>query len=120
MPRSDSGEGFVKGIFTLAILALLVFVGVKAVPVYFDNYQLADYIRDRAIRASVERTAPDIIQNEVVRYAQNLGLPISRDNVRVTSGDLTVKIQIDYTVPVDLKFYTWNLHFAPSAENRAF
>ena len=121
MPFSDSGEGLIKGIFTLAILVALGFVGVKVIPVYFNNSQFADYIRDRAVRATVERTAaPEIIQAEVVHYARGLGLPVVSDNVRVTVADRRVSIQVDYTVPVDLEFYTWNLHFAPSAESQGY
>jgi hypothetical protein len=29
-----------------------------------------------------------------------------------------VTVDVDYTVPVDLKVYVLNLHFTPSAENR--
>ncbi|HEY6290230.1 MAG TPA: hypothetical protein VI455_01535 [Terriglobia bacterium] len=31
-----------------------------------------------------------------------------------------VKINVDYTVPVDLKVYTWSIHFTPSAESRGY
>ena len=122
MPPSERGEGLVKLIVFLAVLAALVFTGVKAVPVYFNNSEFANYIQDRAVRATVERPQPGSIQTEVVHYAQQLGLPVTADNVEVTSDTATglVKIRVDYTVPVDLKVYTWKLHFTPYAESRAF
>jgi hypothetical protein len=38
--------------------------------------------------------------------------------VKVEAGGGRVTVSLDYTVPVDLKVYTLNLHFTPSAENR--
>jgi len=122
MPLSERGEGLLKFIIALAVLAALIFVGVKTIPVYFNNSQLADFIRERAIRATVERPAPDAVQAEVVHYAKELGVPITSDNVQVTfeAGIDQVKINVDYTVPVDLKVYTWNMHFTPSAVSRGY
>ena len=122
MPLSERGEGLLKLVVFLAILAGLIFTGVKTIPVYFNNSQLTDYIRDRAVRATVERPSQESVQAEVVHYAKELGLPVTSDDVEVTVDSATgiVKIKLDYTVPVDLKFYTWNLHFTPSAESKAF
>src|SRR5579864_7699695 len=111
MQRSASGEGYWKAILALAIFAGLIYVGVEAVPAYVDNYQLADYIRDRAVKATVERPTSESLRKEVATYARNLGLPVTEDNVQVTVTGETVKIELDYTVPVDLKVYTWALHF---------
>jgi hypothetical protein len=30
-----------------------------------------------------------------------------------------VTVNIDYTVPVDFKVYTWQLHFTDSSENKS-
>jgi hypothetical protein len=119
MPPPERGEGSLKTIIFLAFVAALVFTAVKVFPVYFDNYQLSDYIRDRAVRAAVDRTGTDVVQTEIIRYGRSLGLELSEDNVRVTNDEGTVKIQVDYTVPVDLKVVTWNAHFTPFAESRA-
>ena len=119
MPPPERGEGFLKTIIFLSFVAAVVFTAVKVFPVYFNNYQLSDYIRDRAVRAAVDRTSTEVVRTEVVRYGRSLGVDLSGDEVRVTNDEGTVRIQVDYTVPVDLKLVTWNLHFTPSAESRA-
>jgi hypothetical protein len=53
----------------------------------------------------------------VVAYAQDLGLPITPENVKVSVSS-RVTIDVDYTVPIDLSVYTLQLHFTPSAEDR--
>jgi hypothetical protein len=116
--RSDSGLGRGRLFVELAILAALVYVGINAIPAYVENYELSDYIRQLAIQATAQRTPAAVIQQQVVVFAQDLGLPVKRENVKVAVREADVSIALDYSVPVDLKVYTWVLHFAPSAENR--
>ncbi|HUI40496.1 MAG TPA: hypothetical protein VL523_00860 [Terriglobia bacterium] len=120
MPLLERGVGLLKSIFTLAILAAIVFAGIQTVPVYFGNYELSNYIRDRAVQATVERPSPEDLQNEVVHYARQIGLPVQPEDVQATSVNGNVSIRVDYSVPVNLGVYTWNAHFTPSAENQAF
>jgi hypothetical protein len=117
MRQSDSGQGYAKAVFAFAVLFALIFVGIKAVPVYVNNYQLTDWLRDRVVRASVERTPVEVVQQEVVAYANSLRLPVEPRNVKVAFSGNVFRIDCDYTVPVDLAVYTWVLHFTPSAEN---
>lgn len=117
MRRPESGAGTSKAIFALVVLAVVAFLGAKIIPVYVNNYELNDYISQLAIRATVGHASADAVQNDVVQKAQDLGLPVTRDNVKVSIGS-KVTIDIDYNVPVDLKVYTLTLHFTPSAENR--
>ena len=62
MPLPERGESYLKTIIFLAFVAALVFTAVKVFPVYFSNYQLSDYIRDRAVQAAVNRTSTEIVQ----------------------------------------------------------
>ncbi len=119
MSTLDSGRGRLKGIVTLVILAAIAYFAVKTIPVYVQNYELADYIQNLAVQATVSRSAPEDIQRNIVDKAHSLDLPVSFDNVQVSSNMDGVKIHVDYTVPIDLKVYTLSLHFKPSAENRA-
>ena len=119
MQHSDTGAGYGKAIFTLLILIALAFVAFKAVPVYVHNYELQDYIRELAVRATVEHSQPEAVRGSVLAKAQELELFLTRENVNVTQSGGKIMIELDYSVPVDLKVYTWVIHFAPSAENRA-
>ena len=76
MPLPERGESYLKTIIFLAFVAALVFTALKVFPVYFSNYQLSDYIRDRAVQAAVNRTSTEIVQTEVVHYARSLGVEL--------------------------------------------
>ncbi|HXJ92041.1 MAG TPA: hypothetical protein VMT20_04075 [Terriglobia bacterium] len=120
MAIGEERKGSLKPILFLAVWGALVFVGAKAFPVYSGSSKLADYIRDVAVHASMQKTAPNEVQAEIVRYARSLGLPIVDKDVRVTRTEDAVQINLDYTVPVKLGIFTWNLRFTPSVESRAY
>jgi len=117
MRRLEDGKGRLKALFALAVVAATVYLCIKIIPVYVNNYDLRNHIQDLAITATVSHMSADKISKDVVAYASDLGLPVTADNVKVAVGG-TVTINLDYTVPIDLRFYTLMLHFSPSAENR--
>lgn len=119
MRRTASGKGYPKLIFTLLVIGGIGYVAVKTIPIYVHNYELQDFIRQMAIRATVDRTSTEAVQNDILAEARELDLPIAREDVKVSVTSSGVTIDLDYTVPVDLQVYTWVLHFTPSASNRA-
>jgi len=120
MRRSEEASGRFKALLSLAFLAAIIFVAIKTLPVYVNNYQLQDHIRQLSTQLAVRTrpATPDEVRNEVVAFAQDHGIPLTADNVKVTIAS-HVMINLDYTVPVDLMVYTLKLHFTPSAENQS-
>jgi cell division protein FtsL len=118
MRRPEEASGRFKTFFSLAFLAAIIFIAIKTLPAYVNNFQLQDHIRQLSTQLAVRTKpyTPEDIQNEVITFAQDHGVPLAADNVKVTiSSHITIKV--DYTVPVDLIVYTLRLHFTPSAEN---
>ncbi|HUZ46992.1 MAG TPA: hypothetical protein VMW54_10180 [Terriglobia bacterium] len=115
---SDAGKGGIKAFFALLFLAAVVFCAFKIIPVYIDNYELQGYLDNLAVQTTVQSPVPTpaAVQNKILVEAESLGLPVERDDIKV-SISRTVRINLDYSVYVDLKFYTVTLHFTPSAEN---
>lgn len=107
-----------KAILALAFLAVVAFCALKIVPVYVENYQFQDYLNHAAVDATVRQPQPrpEDLQAEIYAKAESLGIPVERQDIRVSVGR-TVAIQVRYTVDVDLKLYTLPLHFTPSAKN---
>lgn len=119
MRCTDSGRGYLNLIVAVVVLLSLAYAGIKIVPVYVNNFELQDHMRQVAIRATVERTSMEAIQNSILEFAHDVDLPITRDDVKITYSGTRIIIDLDYKVPIDLKVYTLELHFTPSAENRA-
>jgi YbbR domain-containing protein len=118
MRRSEKGAGSAKLIFAIVFLALVGWTAFKVIPVYVANYELNNNIHDLAIQATVDRASVEAVQDHVLGYAKDLDLPITREDIKVAVGS-RVTIDIDYKVPIDLKFYSFEMHFTPSASNNA-
>ena len=118
MRRGEAASGRLKALLSLALLAATIFAAIKTLPAYVNNYQLQDHIRQLSTQLAVRPTpaTPGEVTNEVVQFAQDHGIPLDPDNVRVIIGH-HISINLDYTVPVDLKIYTLRLHFTPSANS---
>ena len=115
---SDAGKGGFKAFLSLLFLAVVVFCAIKIIPVYVNNYEMQGYLDNLAVQTTVQAppATPAAVQNEILVKAELLGIPVERDDVKVSIGR-TVRINLDYSVYVDLEFYTVTLHFTPSAEN---
>lgn len=85
-------------------------------PAYIENYELQDYVSQVATQANAHpgREKPGAIQSEILKKAESLGLPVGRRDIDVSVGK-TVRIKLDYSVYVNLRFYMLTLHFSPSA-----
>jgi hypothetical protein len=59
------------------------------------------------------------IRDNVFKVVQDLDLPAKREDIKVTVTQSIVRISLEYTVPVDLLFYSTDLHFSPSSENKS-
>jgi hypothetical protein len=118
-PRSQRGGGTIKAIVWTAILIYGAFVAYKILPAYVAEYQLADKMQEQARYANVNRYNEDQVRDNIFKVVQDLDIPVKRDEIKVVANQALVKIEMDYTVPVDLLVYHLNLHFTPSSENKS-
>jgi len=117
--RSQRGEGKLKAIIATAILIVGVIAAWKIVPPYSAEYQLNDKIQEIARFAVVEHKTEEQVRETVFKTVQDLDIPATRENIKVTADGAKVTILVDYTVPIDILFYHVDLHFTPSSENKS-
>ena len=118
MRISENGGVRLKSLSALLLWGLAGFLLLKLLPAYISNFQLKDTLRQEALQATVHRWPPEMIVTRVVEEASALDLHITRDQVQVKVRYKKVSIAVHYTVPVDFKVYTFQLHFSPSSVNR--
>jgi hypothetical protein len=117
--RAERGEGKIKMILVLLVIALGIYVTAKILPPYVEEYQLADKMQEQARFAIVNRYTDDQVRNNIFKVIQDLDIPAKRDDIKVTVTQSVVRISVDYTVPVDILTYHIDLHFTPSSENKS-
>ena len=116
---AQRGEGKMRAVGFTAVIVLAIFLAFKLVPPYVSEYQLQDKMQEQARFGIVNRYSEEQVRDNVFKVAQDLELPIKREDIKVSVSLATVKIALEYTVPVDLLFYSTELHFSPSSENKS-
>jgi hypothetical protein len=118
--RSQRGEGKLKAIVFTLVGLLAIYLAFKLVPPYVSEYQLQDKMQELARFGIVNRYSEEQIRDNVFKVVQDLELPaVKREDIKVSVSLATVKISLEYTVPVDMFFYSTELHFSPSSENKS-
>lgn len=115
----ERGAGYFKSVVWLAILACLVYVGIKTVPVLFREYEFQDAMQTAARYGSVNVQTADDIRDALLKQAQDMNLPVKAEDIHVTKETGNVSISAAYSVTVDLGVYQWTFNFHPSAQNSA-
>jgi hypothetical protein len=117
--RSQRGEGKLKAIVFTLVALMGIYLAFKFVPPYVSEYQLQDKMQEQARFGIVNRYSEEQVRDNVFKVAQDLELPIKREDIKVSVSLQTVKIALEYTVPVEMFFYSTELHFSPSSENKS-
>lgn len=115
--RSERGEGKLKTIIGLAILAAMVYLGFKIVPAYINNFELEDTMKTEARFGFVNRKSPEQVRDTIYKKIQELEIPAGRDDIRVEMLGNGMRITVTYTVVIDLPGYQLELNFKPTADN---
>ena len=117
--QSQRGEGKLKAIVFTAVLVFGVFAAFKLLPPYINEYQLSDKMQEQARFGVVNRYTEEQIRDTIFKEAQDLDVPIKKEDIKVLASPSVVRISLDYRVPIDLLVYKMELHFTPSSENKS-
>lgn len=116
----ERGSSRMNLVLTLAVLGAMVLAAVKIVPPYFANYQFQDSLEteSRFAITGYPKKSVDDIRDDVWNKAKELEIPLAdKGDIKITIDRANVNIATDYTVPVDLIVYKFNLEFHPHADN---
>jgi hypothetical protein len=117
--HAQRGEGKFKALVFTALLVFGVYAAFKLLPPYLAEYQLSDKMQEQARFGVVNRYSEEQIRESIFKEAQNLDVPIKKEEIKVLASPSVVRISLDYRVPVDLLVYKMELHFTPSSENKS-
>ncbi|MGH9804898.1 MAG: DUF4845 domain-containing protein [Candidatus Acidiferrales bacterium] len=98
----EQGSATIKTLIALIVVAALIVGVVKIVPVYVSVYEFEDAMRQQAKFAGVERKNEAVIRDELFKKAQDLKLPITREQIEISRRMGGVNIKVSYSVPIDL------------------
>ena len=117
--HDETGKGMLRTLFALALVASVVYVGVKFIPPRTAALQFSDAVRDEIISASSRRRSTDeTIRKNLVERAQALRLPIQSGDIKITRpGTKYIIIDVEYIISIDLiGGYSFKWPFSPHHE----
>ena len=115
--NGERGAGNVKAIIWTVILVAAIYVHAMTLPVLINEYQFQDGLQEIAQFATVNRKSNEQITKEVLAEAAKEDLPVEAEDIKVQNNGGNVRINVDYSVTIDLKVYQWKLNFHPDAHN---
>lgn len=107
--RSMAGTGRVGCVVWLALLAIAVLVASKVVPVKMKTSEFYDAMTEQAQFGSIKNDAS--IQAELFRKAQELQLPLKKEDIVVRRDMGYVYVEVHYKLPIEFPIYgtyIWN------------
>jgi hypothetical protein len=84
----------------LVVLALVGHVLWKVVPVKIRTSEFYDVMQEQAAFGSIKST--DQIQHEILRRAEELRIPVTKDNLKVERTRESVVVEAHYQITIEL------------------
>lgn len=116
--RRERGEGQFGCLVGLVFLLLAGLIAYKMIPVKVKAADLRDAIQDEA--KSAGQNSDKQILSAILKRAQILELPVTEDNVKIDRSASTIRIDVQYTVPVEFPGYTHQWKFHHKTDNPIF
>jgi hypothetical protein len=115
--------GTIKLLVGFLAILFVVYGLFQVAPPLMANYSFQDDLKTVALMDSANfQKSDDEVRTDVMRKVKEHDLPIQPKQVTVqrinTPGLSAVYVAADYTVPVNLPGYSFDLHFNPDSGNK--
>jgi hypothetical protein len=114
--------GSIKLILGIGVIVAMIWGGVVLIPPFFANYEFEDALNNEATISTYSTRNEDAIRDSVFKKAQELEIPVTKDQIKVQrvgiQGTGSIAIEVPYVVHVDLPGYPMDLHFDPATKNK--
>jgi hypothetical protein len=103
-----------------AILVLAAMVGIllALAPVYYEDYQLRQYVRSLALAPNAATPSDETLRSAILTRARRLDLPVQPGDVQISHPGGKVELRLKYAVQMDFPLYQVDLHFHTDATSR--
>jgi hypothetical protein len=113
----------IKMIAGFLVILFVIVSCFEIAPPMLANYSFEDDLKNIAMVDSASNTKTDAdVLNDVLHKAKEHDLPVTSKEVTVqrinTPGISAVYVAADYTVPISLPGYSFEMHFTPNSGNK--
>ena len=116
--RRERGEGQFGCLVGLVFLVLAGLIAYKMIPIKVKTADLRETVMAEARSAGIHNNRT--ILGEILAKAEQNNLPVTEENVKIERKNQIIKIDVEYTVPVEFPGYTYHWKFHHYTENPVF
>lgn len=116
--RGQRGEGKAGCVFWLLALVVAGYLGFQIIPAKINDMHIKDHMIDLA--ADQPRATARDFENSIMKRADELGIPLEKQNVQVEKTLKRARMKIEYTVVIDLIVTDYEMHFDHDIERDIF
>ena len=116
--RRESGEGRIGCIFGLILLLIAGLIAYKMIPVKVKTSDMRETVQNEARSAGQHNDAS--IMKSLLTKAESLQLPVTDKDIAIVRVAGEIRVDVDYTVPVQFPGFVYQWHFHHHAENPIF
>jgi hypothetical protein len=116
--RRELGEGRLGCLFGLILLLIAGLIAYKLIPVKVKTADMRDSVQAEARSAGQHNDGS--IMKALLLKAESLQLPITEKDITIVRSAGEVRVDVDYTVPVQFPGFVYQWHFHHHAENPIF
>ncbi len=116
---SERGEGNLGCILWLLFLAAGVLLAWKTIPVKMQSAELYDHM-DELAKFTAVNTTPEELEGRILQRAKELNIPLDKEHVQVERNGDRVRMEVEYTIPVEFPGYTYMWHFKHELDRPVF
>jgi hypothetical protein len=109
-----------RQIFILLVLAAVLFAATQYIPAYFTAFQFNDFVRQEVKYAATSKKSADTLRTEIFEKASDLGIPLKKNDIRITRKGPSFTLEVDYRWPIDMKVYRHELSFHTAQSGEIF
>ena len=102
----ERGEGRIKFLFTLFLLAVIAYVGAQFVPAYWRSVQMQDATQSIVTQAVVQNLRDNDVRARLEEKAMEYHLPDNKRIELMHNGKRMI-VQVSYTHDISLPFYIY-------------
>ncbi|MGD1149394.1 MAG: hypothetical protein ABR961_15750 [Thermoanaerobaculaceae bacterium] len=104
----ERGSNSIGCFLGLALVIVVVFIGVKAVPTRLSVAELQDFCEREGEQASLPRFGDERIADAIFGKAIEEHLPVKKEDIKVSRDQTEVHIEVRYRVVIDFLVYQYN------------
>jgi hypothetical protein len=102
----------------VSVLVAMVAILLTLMPVYFENYQLGQFVRQLARNPDAPNAEDDKLRAAVVARARELDLPVRPGDIQIARSEGKLQLETKYAVQMDFPLYQVDLHFHANGASR--